>query len=220
MPKHIKTNDILNTVHGKLVITEDLGTKNHVRWVMIKCVCGVKKEMRLSSIRNGAKSCGCEIIPSMSRSLLKHGMANGELYSTWLNLRRRCNDTKSTGYEYYGAIGITVCEEWQNDFKSFHDWAMANGWSKGLVIDKDIKGGNIYSPENCLVVTKKINANNKSTTLFLEYKGLRKCFSEWCEIYGLNRKLTHQRIFRNHMTLDEIIRKYGAIYKGDNSITA
>ena len=51
-------------------------------------------------------------------------------------------------YQNYGNRGITVCEEWQNNFQAFYDWAMSNGYSDELTLDrKDNDKG--YSPENC-----------------------------------------------------------------------
>ena len=36
----------------------------------------------------------------------------------------------------YGERGIEVCNEWKNDFQSFYDWAINNGYNENLTIDR------------------------------------------------------------------------------------
>ena len=58
--------------------------------------------------------------------------------------------------QVYGQRGIRVCDEWK-DFQAFYDWAMANGYKKGLTVDRlDPDKG--YSPENCELVTRAENS--------------------------------------------------------------
>ena len=35
---------------------------------------------------------------------------------------------KSKDFHGYGSRGISICEEWKNDFQAFYDWAMAHGY--------------------------------------------------------------------------------------------
>ena len=39
-------------------------------------------------------------------------------YSSWLNMRQRCNNKNNPQYEDYGGRGITICPEW-DDFDVF-----------------------------------------------------------------------------------------------------
>ena len=51
-------------------------------------------------------------------------------------------------YENYGGRGITVCDEWKEDFMAFYEWSMQNGYADNLTLDiKDNDKG--YSPDNC-----------------------------------------------------------------------
>ena len=39
------------------------------------------------------------------------------------------------------AIGVSVCEEWKNNYLNFHNWAYSNGYNDDLSIDRiDVNG--------------------------------------------------------------------------------
>lgn len=82
-----------------------------------------------------------------------------KLYRVWCNMRARCNYEKHKGYPYYGARGITVCDEWDN-YEAFRRWCMENGWRVGLQIDRIDNDGN-YEPSNCRLVTRHQNQQNR-----------------------------------------------------------
>ena len=86
----------------------------------------------------------------------RHGMRYSRIYITWQNMNRRCYDEKAVGYCYYGAKGIKVCEEWRNSFQTFYDWAMKNGYTDDLTIDR-IDSTKDYCPENCRWITLSEN---------------------------------------------------------------
>ena len=93
-------------------------------------------------------------------------MVNGEyisknkLYQTWSGIKSRCTSSKSTSYKNYGGRGIKMCDLWHNDFYEFEKWSLANGYKKGLQIDRINNNGN-YEPTNCRYVERHINAANK-----------------------------------------------------------
>ena len=72
---------------------------------------------------------------------------------------QRCENPKNQGYKDYGGRGIKVCDSW-HDPKVFISWALENGYSEELSIDRKENNGN-YEPDNCRWVTMKIQANNK-----------------------------------------------------------
>jgi len=154
------------------------------------CTCGKTKSIRKDAITgNITKSCGCLAITNHYK---KHGLYNSPLYGVFESIISRCYNTKHIHYKYYGGRGITICDEWRNDFKSFHDWANNNGWQKGLEVDRrdnDLS----YNPNNCRIVATKININNRSVSLNFTINGETKTLLEWCNYFGYSYQTIQQR---------------------------
>ena len=86
---------------------------------------------------------------------IKHGKCDTKLYSIWMCMRRRCYDKQVSNYSNYGGRGVTVCDEWLHDFKSFYDWAIDNGYQENLTIDRIDNNNKGYSSDNCRWLTIK-----------------------------------------------------------------
>lgn len=97
------------------------------------------------------------------------------LYQIWRMMICRCENPKHIAYKNYGAKGITVCEEWHS-FVYFGSWAINNGYSDNLTIDRIDNNGN-YEPSNCHWVTMKEQANNKSVGQHINLNGNSISFS-------------------------------------------
>lgn len=83
-----------------------------------------------------------------------------QLKTCWYGMRQRCLNPKSESYPDYGGRGIGICREWLGSFKTFRTWALLNGYSPGLEIDRrDNEKG--YSPGNCRWVSGSVNSQNK-----------------------------------------------------------
>ena len=80
-----------------------------------------------------------------------HRNIRPKLYMVWSNMRARCLNPKNPSYKWYGKRGINICQEW-DIFGRFRQWALANGYAPGLVIDRTNNDLG-YSPENCRWIT-------------------------------------------------------------------
>ncbi len=90
-------------------------------------------------------------------------------------IRQRCYNPRRPNYPLYGGRGIAVCQEWLDDPEAFIDWALVNGWTRSLQIDR-IDNEGAYAPDNCRWVTRYVqHMNRRDTTTDLE-KGTRICW--------------------------------------------
>ena len=124
---------------------------------------------------------------------MTHHQSGTKLYDVWCAAKARCNNPKNKNYKHYGGRGIKVCDEWENSFQAFYEWAMANGYKEGLSIDRIDNDGN-YEPANCRWVTQEEQCNNRRTSHKLTYEGETHTITEWSKITGIKRKIISQRV--------------------------
>ena len=116
-------------------------------------------------------------------------------YIAWNSMLTRCYDIKNGTLTKRG-YRSTVCEEWLNDFQSFYDWAINNGYSDDLTIDRIDNDGN-YEPSNCRWSTVKEQCNNRSSNINITIGNATKSLMSWCEIFNVDYKKVHARYQRN-----------------------
>lgn len=171
--------DMIGKKFGKLTVLEEADQRKDRRIVYkCKCDCGNVSYVIGKNLRNGTtKSCGCLRHESYNT---KHGKRNTTLYGVWCGMRYRCTNKNRFDYKDYGGRGIKVCDEWRNDFQTFYDWAMLNGYKKGLEVDRINVDGN-YEPNNCRLITHSDNCNNKRNNVYLTYNGNTRTMTRWAE---------------------------------------
>lgn len=125
-----------------------------------RCDCGTIKIVRDCSLRSGETiSCGCLPRELNRKRLMRHGLRKDPLYKVWKGMRERCNNPNFTNHHLYYDRGIRVCPEW-NDFPTFRNWCLEHGWKPRLTIDR-IDNAKGYSPDNCRIVTFRVNNENR-----------------------------------------------------------
>jgi hypothetical protein len=77
---------------------------------------------------------------------------------------RRCRAPTCKAYKNYGGRGITVDPSWL-DYVVFRAWALANGYTDHLTIDRVDCNGN-YEPDNCRWETMLVQRHNRRSTTY------------------------------------------------------
>lgn len=197
-----KRNVILNEMFGRWTVIEDLGTvkdnNTYKTTVLVKCTCGKVRTHFLSILVKGlSKSCGCwrkENASVLIKSRpVKHGLSKHPLFLIWRGMKARCYNKLDKAYKDYGARGVYVCEEWINDFLSFYNWAINNGWEKGKINDR-INNDEGYSPKNCRFVTASVSTRNTRRNNNIEFMGETKCITDWAADLNISPNSLKKRI--------------------------
>lgn len=187
--KHIA--DLTGKRFGRLKVIKmaDYRKRKRVVWT---CECDCGNIIDIPGIyltkKNGTKSCGCIV--------KKHGMFGTRLYNVWHTMKERCYVKTQTSYPNYGGRGIKVCEEWQ-EFIPFMEWSYANGYDENAkrgecTLDRINPNGD-YCPGNCRWVGWDVQANNKSSNVYIEYDGEIDTLSNHARNNGLNPVLVETR---------------------------
>jgi len=193
-----------------LTFVENAGSnKWYIKEAIYKCECGNSIKCSISSVNNGRiKSCGClkkKWNSEIGERSKTHNLTSHPLYYIWSGIINRCESVNNNRYERYMGRGVQVCDEWRNDFTLFYNWAIANGWEKGMEIDKDIKGnGLLYSPDTCSIVTRIQNCNKRANSRFETYRAETKTVAEWGRDKNIDPFLLYQRLRRGWSITDAI----------------
>jgi len=163
------------------------------------CGCGGQIEVKKHHEWKGIP----KYILGHSKNNFKHGFTKIKLHKVWRDIKDRCLNIKVSSYKDYGGRGITICPEWANDYIAFRDWAINNGYSEELQINRINNDGN-YEPFNCNFLTAKENTRNrrghkiKSIEMANEirdlYKAKKYTQREIAKIYGVSFSLISQII--------------------------
>jgi len=167
------------------------------------CECGVIKTNSLRAlVTKRVHSCGCKKIENLKNTppRLKHGLTDHPIFILYSGMVSRCYHPKDISYHNYGAVGVEVCQEWKDDKMAFYNWAIANGWEKGLQLDKDKLApnnrGKMYSPEFCCFLTRKENMQYKRNCVMITHNGKTQNVSQWAQELGIPAKALFLRLSR------------------------
>ena len=187
-------DDLTGMVFGRLTVLKQIedhvfpSGQHHSRW-LCECSCQDHNIIEVvgSNLKRGnTTSCGCvykEMLPTLNKT---HGDSRRErLYTIWANMKARCFNPNSKDYKAYGGRGITVCQEWKDNYVAFKKWAIQNGYDNKLTIDR-IDVNKDYEPSNCRWTDMVVQENNRTNNHMLEFGGESHTILEWSRITEIN----------------------------------
>jgi hypothetical protein len=188
--------DLTGQVFGNLTAMKYMGTHEQrgASW-LCKCICGNEVIKKAGALKGGTKSCStaCGVSKS-NQQRATHGQARGarntpqrnkntKPYNAWKSMNQRCYNLNSEHYDRYGGRGITVCAEWRDSFETFYKDVGEPPTTKHT-LDRIDNNGN-YEPSNVRWATRKEQANNRETNMYLEMQGKQMTYAEWAEYLGV-----------------------------------
>ena len=191
-------DEMIGEKNDRLTIVEYVGTdeKKQRLW-KCRCDCGnyVIKSTNSLHMQGKRHSCGC--IRREHPNNTRHGMCYTRINSIYRKMKQRCFWKDDPRYKDYGGRGITITSEWlgRNGFLNFYKWAMENGYSDELSIDRINVNGN-YEPSNCRWITMKEQSRNTRKTIWITYNGETRMLKEWSEYLNIPYERLRQRLFK------------------------
>lgn len=123
----------------------------------------------------------------------KHGDKHTRLYECWCNMKARCYKPSLKCYTLYGGKGIKVCDDWLHNYPNFKEWALNNGYSDELTLDR-IDTTKDYSPNNCRWATRQQQTDNRVCTKRYDVDGTMMTLGEISRKYNINHATLYYRI--------------------------
>ena len=138
---------------------------------------------------------------------MEHGEGMTRLYRCWSTMKSRCRNPHSESFKYYGERGLDVCDEWADSYLAFKEWAINNGYSDELTIDR-IDNNKGYSPQNCRWANAYVQMNNRNFNHKVTYNGETHTLAEWEKLTGIKQTKIRQRL-KKGLPLEKVF------YNGD-----
>lgn len=179
---------------------------------MWKCTCSCEGHneviVRGSNLKNGnTLSCGCLFLENLKQRQLVHGDSErgkqSRLYKIWADMKQRCLNPNNTAYKNYGGRGIKVYDKWIESYEVFKKWALENGYTDSLTIERINVNGD-YEPLNCTWVTMKEQQNNRRNNRIITYNGETHTLAQWAEKTGISKRILWERIFVKKMDIKDV----------------
>lgn len=177
---------------------------NH-RVYRFQCACGNVILAVGVDVRGGhTKSCGCLQVEAVKRMATTHGLSKTKDYFLYRGVIARCEIPSASGYEYYGAQGISVCARWRDSFENFMQ-DMGHR-PRGYSIERIDNKGN-YEPENCRWATLAEQSRNKSNNVIIEHDGHKYILEDLAQQHGMRSRTLSKRLFKQGLSPEAAISK-------------
>lgn len=101
------------------------------------------------------------------------------------SMKQRCYNPNSPSYNHYGGRGIRICVDWLLDSGSFYKWAIENGYTDNLSIDR---------------------INNTRANRFISFNEKTQTMAQWADEIGIYYPTLEQRINKLKWPLERALK--------------
>lgn len=192
---------------GRLLVekSSDFGGKR--RWI-VRCDCGKRRTVLEHNLVSGhTTSCGCYRVERVKEASTKHGhRAHSDMtaeYAAWRSMLARCYDPACDSYEFYGQKGVTVVDEWRDNFETFLKDVGQRPSDVHLVSRKD--KAQPFGPTNFVWMTKHESGRNRIDNTFYTVNKVTKCLVDWASEYDIPKSTLHYRVVTKGMTMRDAL---------------
>lgn len=201
------------TLNGVFVVRRADRASNIPYWECV-CVCGRDFQIRRDHLERGSRCSACGPTRSIQSRIANGNNGTGKTrtpeYGVWCHMKARCHNPNLKMYHRYGGRGITVCQEWREDFDAFlahvgHRPSAAHSIER---IDND-KG---YEPGNVRWATRVEQQNNRERNRIVTYAGSQMTLSQAIRMAGLRSGTVRNRLHKGwtvERALAEPVRQTG-----------
>jgi hypothetical protein len=159
---HGNTKDRVGHRYGKLTVVARAGSNQHGQSLWeCKCDCGETAVKSVVFFNNRGQQCGksCRLGVHVKHGATTHTSKSKE-YAAWVDMKRRCFNPASPNFHRYGGRGITMCDEWVNEFAAFFAHIGPAPEGKRMSVDRIDNNGN-YEPGNVRWATPAEQVKNR-----------------------------------------------------------
>lgn len=194
---------------GKLTVVSVAQRGKVVRWLCM-CDCGKETIVRSKCLVTGnVRSCGClakNNLKGGAEATRTHGRSRDRLYAVWAQIIGRCTCVTDKNYPYYGGRGIVMCSAWRRSFAQFAA-DVGERPSMSHTLDR-INNDGPYAPDNVRWATRREQANNRRSNIYLIYKGKRQTVMQWARELRIDSYTIYNQL-RLGKTLPDIVEAEG-----------
>ncbi len=122
-------------------------------------------------------------------------------YSSWRDMRTRCENKNTKSYYRYGGRGINICKRWLKFENFLEDMGEK---PKDLSLDR-VNNNKGYFKENCRWATRSEQCRNRRTSRLIKYKGETKTLAFWAEKFNLKSETLRMRIDEGGWTIKKAL---------------
>ena len=162
---------------GRYIVASVLPRVGNNQQLWCRCDCGIERFVSYSNLVSGrTQSCGCFCREKNAYLHRKHGQTGSPEYRAWKGIKERCFNPANPSYADYGGRGITVCDEWKNNFTVFLRDMGLKPSPKHSIDRKDNEGN--YEPANCRWATVFEQQRNTRRSRYVEIDGVKMTLAE------------------------------------------